>query len=271
MSIISRTEYLDTLPDCTKDITIHHYVDRYPIFPDLSRFYLLHTLNFESNNFASLPTLPQNLKSLHIRYNTGLVAIPKLPANLKTLYICRNINLSYIKEFPETLVELYCIDNKRLTNLPPLPPYLKRIHCGCNQLTSIPELPPNLITLNCNDNQLRTLPKLPDTLKNLCFSDNCIEGIPKIPESLTYLYCNGNPMFDLVDTLDPNNCSQYRNLQKRIERFRFNWYCWKFKRQFRYWLFVRVREKRAMERYHPSQISKWLERGVSIEDLELYL
>jgi len=271
---MSKTEYLNTLPDSITEISIHHYLDKNAQFPDLSRFYNLRVLQFQYNNFTTLPSLPATLRRIEILYNPGLVSIPELPPNIQTLSILCNKKLTHIGAFPPTLTELYCSENDALAQLPALPQTLTHMFCSRNCLTDIPALPTCLTVLHCNENRLRVLPKLPSTLRELCCALNLIEMLPLLPDSLTELYCSNNPLIGLgyypfEEFIDDGFCSAYRKWQTRMERFRFQWYCMRFKRQFRDWLFVRVREKRALEQYHPDRIRALLDCGVDIEDVEL--
>jgi hypothetical protein len=277
MNIITKTEYLNTLPDNITEISIHHYIDKDAQFPDLLRFYKLRILRFQYNNFTTLPSLPPTVKRLEIMYNPGLVSIPELPPNLQILSILCNKRLTHIGAFPTTLTELNCNENDALAQLPALPQTLTRMFCCRNCLTEIPALPTSLTVLHCDENRLHVLPKLPSTLQELFCSQNRIEMLPLLPDSLTELYCSNNPLiglgyypfYEFMDDDDDGFCSAYRKWQTCMERFRFQWYCLKFKRQFRDWLFVRVREKRAMEQYHPDRIRALLDSGVDIEDVEL--
>jgi hypothetical protein len=56
-----------------------------------------------------------------------------------------------------------------------------------------------------------------------------------------------------------------------IRRVRHLFYCLKFKKQFREWLWERVRHPKIMLQYHPSRIEALLEQGIEICDLEDYL
>jgi hypothetical protein len=197
-----------------------------------------------------LNSLSNEIVTLDVSYK-GITSLPDLTRfkNLKKL-ICYKNNLTCLPPLPQNLQELYCSKNK-LTCLPPLPPNLQELSCSNNKLTCLPPLPPNLETLSCFSNKLTCLP-------------TCL---PTLPPNLKILYCHDNPIWEIV-----NNGNSFFQIKKNIQilnNLRDLYYCLKFKKQLRKWLWEKVREKRAMEMYNPNYLVEKL--SDEEEDLEKVL
>ena len=95
----------------------------------------------------------------------------------------------------------------------------------------MPTLPQNLITLYCHNNKLTSLPTL--------------------PQNLITLYCHNNPISEIV-----NNTSliEINRDIRTLNNFRYLYYFLKFKKQFRKWLWEKVREPNAKKRYDPKYL-----------------
>jgi Leucine-rich repeat (LRR) protein len=157
-----------------------------------------------------------------------------------------------IKSLPDltrfkNLKKLYCSSNK-LTSLPTLPQNLEYLYCSDNQLTLLPTLPQNLEYLYCSDNQLTLLPTLPENLKYLYCCDNQLTLLPTLPENLEQLYCSNNPIYEIVNNDSLITIKQ--NIQT-LNNFRHLYYCLKFKKQLRKWLWEKVREPNIKKLYNP--------------------
>ena len=148
---------------------------------------------------------------------------------------------------PQNLEVLYC-SNNLLTSLPTLPQNLKILYCSNNQLTSLPTLPQNLKKLYCSNNQLTSLPTLPQNLEELYCSNNQLILLPTLPQNLKVFDCNNNPISEIV-----NNSSLIKIKQniQILNNFRYLYYCLKFKKQLRKWLWEKVREPSAKKLYNP--------------------
>jgi Leucine-rich repeat (LRR) protein len=138
--------------------------------------------------------------------------------------------------------------------LPTLPPKLEELGCCGNELTGLPTLPPKLIRLFCSDNNLSSLPTtLPQNLTTLHCSSNKLIMLPTSPENIIYgiKYIN-NPIYEIVN----NNYSlvQTRQNIQILNNFRHLYYCLKFKKQLRKWLWEKVRHPRIMRNYHPNHL-----------------
>jgi Leucine-rich repeat (LRR) protein len=226
--------YLNSLSDNIPTIDIS--VEGIKSLPDLTRFKNLKKLICSHNQLTSLPTLPQNLQIL----------------------ICDNNLLTYLPTLPQNLQELYCSYNK-LTSLPTLPQNLQILSCYNNKLTSLPTLPQNLKELNCYNNKLTSLPTLPQNLKILYCYNNKFTSLPTLPQNLEIFNCVNNPIYKIV-----NNDSLFQIKQKIqiLNNFRHLYYCLKFKKQLRKWLWEKVREPSAKKLYNP----KYLIENLGNED-----
>jgi len=174
-----------------------------------------------------LNSLSKDILSINIS-DMSVKSLPDLTRfkNLEILY-CTNNQLTSLPDLPQNLKELYCFYNQ-LTLLPTLPQNLKELSCSYNELTSLPTLPQNLKILRCYHNQLTLLPTLPQNLK-------------------TFIYHN-SPISEIV-----NNTSLIeinRDIQI-LNNFRDLYYCLKFKKQLRKWLWEKVREPNIKKLYNP--------------------
>jgi Leucine-rich repeat (LRR) protein len=119
--------------------------------------------------------------------------------------------------------------------LPTLPQNLEELYCSNNKLTSLPSLPQNLQKLYCSNNKLTLLPTLPQNLKILSYSTIAI-----------YKTVNSNSLIDYRNSL----IEIKKNIQI-INNFRDLYYCLKFKKQLRKWLWEKVREPIVKKLYNP--------------------
>ena len=155
-------------------------------------------------------------------------------------------SLSNLTRF-KNLQELYCYDNE-LTSLPTLPQNLEKIYCENNQLTSLPTLPENLKELNCSMNYLTSIPSLPQNLKELYCHNNRLTSLPTLPQNLKELDCDYNPIYEIVNS---NSLFQTKENIQILNNFRHLYYCLKFKKQLRKWLWEKVREPNVKKIYNP--------------------
>ena len=172
-----------------------------------------------------------------------------------------DISSKGIKSLPDltrfkNLKKLSCSANQ-LTSLPTLPQTLEILYCSDNQLTSLPTLPQNLEILYCYYNQLTSLPTLPQNLKFLDCSYNQLTLLPTLPQNLKTLYYYSSPIDEIVNN---NNCliKIKQNIQI-LNNFRNLYYCLKFKKQFRKWLWEKVREPNIKRIYSPNYLVENLE------------
>jgi Leucine-rich repeat (LRR) protein len=126
------------------------------------------------------------------------------------------------------------ISSKNIKYLPDLTRFknLAELYCSNNQLTLLPTLPPNLKVLYCSNNQLTLLPTLPPNLEEL--------------------FCYNNPIYEIV-----NGDDSFIKIKKNIQllnNFRHLYYCLKFKKQLKEWLWEKVREPNAKKIYNPKYL-----------------
>ena len=234
--------YLNELPDNVEIINLSN--KNLTFLPNLSRFNNLRQLYIDYNRLKKIHSLPSTLELLSC-HNNKLSRLPSLPLNLKIL-TCTNNVLKSLPKLPINLKILHC-NNNELTSLPQLPPHLKKIYCWRNQLTTIPSLPESLISLYCNHNRL------------YCFYS--------ITESVE-IACHQNPIYNDI-LCEPK---KYHNLQwytkiKILNNFRHLYYSLKFKKQFRDWLWVRIREPKIRKKYCTDNLLKLIN---GCEDEEIF-
>jgi hypothetical protein len=129
---------------------------------------------------------------------------------------------------------------------------LKILICSNNKLTSL-QLTEKLETLNCSENQLTSL-QLTEKLETLNCSDNqfIYLHLNENLETLDYAY---NPIYEIIGDDDIDTIKQKIRV---LNQFRHLYYSLKFKKQFRHWLWVRVREPKIRMKYHPDYLLKSL-------------
>lgn len=219
-------EYINSLPSDILIINVSFKNLTY--LPDLSRFTKLEELYCKNNELVSLPQLPNSLKRL----------------------CCENNQLSSLPELNDNLILLSCCDNE-LVLLPQLPNSLESLYCENNQLRSLPQLPNNLESLYCENNELRSLPPLNDNLYVLMCDNNPIYYLPYLNNNLEYLSYISTPIYNVLlhDKL--------YIIKKHIiilNNMRHLYYCIKFKKQFRKWLWEKIREPKILKQFHPSYL-----------------
>jgi len=166
-----------------------------------------------------------------------------------------DISVEGIKSLPDltrfkNLKKLICSHNQ-LTSLPTLPQNLQILICDNNLLTYLPTLPQNLQILYCYNNKLTSLPTLPQNLKELNCYNNKLNLLSTLPQNLEIFNCVNNPIYKIV-----NNDSLFQIKQKIqiLNNFRHLYYCLKFKKQLRKWLWEKVREPSAKKLYNPKYL-----------------
>jgi len=92
----------------------------------------------------------------------------------------------------------------------------------------LPTLPQNLEILHCFCNKLTSLPTLPKNLKKICFYNNYISKI-----------VNFNCLIKIKQHI------------QILNNFRYLYYCLKFKKHFRKWLWEKVRLPNVNKMYNP--------------------
>jgi len=239
---------------------------------------MLDTLICDKNELTHLPPLPDTLTTLYCCSNK-LTTLPPLP-NLKQLSCARN---KFIRlELPDSLEHLYCVSNQ-LVELH-LPTHLLVLYCNRNQLETL-ELNEALQHLDCGNNRIThiafnqslthinvshnpivTLPPLPESILTLDIRHTKIHHCFDIPYSLEFIFTYGTPLCDKVmsylniDKPMSNPIvlrTTFEKIEDLEERFRYTYYCLKVKERALKWIW-RIREKLAMEQYHPDRLMEWL-------------
>ena len=157
---------------------------------------------------------------------------------------------TYLKSLPLD-IKIINISSRNLTYLPDLSRFTKliRLDCSYNYLIELPPLNHNLVDLVCYNNDLTELPPLNNTLK--------------------YLNCRYNKIYN-------ENIEKYKHdypnklIIKTLRDFKYTYYCLKFKKYFKIWLWEKVREPKIKLKFHPSHLNA-LEEIDDLEDLELFL
>ncbi len=197
---------------------------------ELSQF--VECIDISHKGITYLPDLSKftNLKKLNCSYNK-LTNLPKLGLNLKIL-CCHHNLLTVLPPLPENLEKIFCYTNK-LTSLPPLNINLVELWCSYNELTSLPSLNINLEGLFCSYNKLTSFPNLNSKLRKCCY--------------------HVNPIFDVIYNSD---ISILKYNIETLNRFKNLFYCLKYKKQFRYLLWFKLREPKIQKQYHPNNLTK---------------
>jgi Leucine-rich repeat (LRR) protein len=208
-----------------------------------------------------LNSLPEDTETIDIS-NRYLTFIPSLTMfkNLQTL-ICSNNQLTSLPDLNENLKKLSCINNQ-LTSLPHLNEKLEILYCFNNQLTSLPHLNEKLKILACEHNQLTSLPPLNEKLEKLWCYGNQLTSLPPLNENLKELYFSNNPINEIINGETTNEIKKQMQI---LNNFRHLYYSLKFKKQFRDWLWVKIREPKAMKKYNPSYLLENLQEYTELD------
>ena len=253
-------------------------------FSDLSRFTNLKELYLKKNNFITIPKLPDTLEILDCSWNNLITSFHSIPPNLVELH-CQGNKLSYLPLLPSSLTYLNCNSNN-FDFIPPLPSKLEKLFCTNNNLTMLPILPDTLTYLDCSKNQIKQLPMCSSKLHMLSCSYNKLTEIPNSYSNIKLLYCSNNDIISvpflsknllciicnntwLYSNFDLDDVEKYSYLMhtfvardiaillNKINKFKYTYNCLKCKTQFMKWLW-KMRERRATELYHPSNLIKLL-------------
>jgi Leucine-rich repeat (LRR) protein len=166
---------------------------------------------------------------------------------------------TYLNSLSEDILSLN-VSCRSIKSLPNLTRFknLQKLYCLNNELTSLPILPQNLQELYCNNNKLTSLPILPQNLRILFCFNNELTWLPTLPENLKILSYSNIPIYKIVNS---NSLINYRNslieIKKNVQilnNFRHLYYCLKFKKQLRKWLWEIVREPIIKKIYTPNYL-----------------
>lgn len=241
--------YLYSLPENTTRIDIR--CRGICELPDITRFTNLQYLDCDDNNLMYLPTLPESLIYLSCHCNKIRSLPSMLPENLQYLYCSYNPLRCLPTNLPVNLRELYCMSNQ-LSSLPALPANLEHLYCSDNKLTSLPELPENLQRFHCQHNRLNSMPMLPESITSFGYYFNPIWDIQKrIIKSR-----EGWDRYDVFITIKQINI---------YNSFRYLYYSLKFKRQFKNWLWEKVRKPKIEKTYNPKYLIENLDEDSDLD------
>jgi Leucine-rich repeat (LRR) protein len=178
-------------------------------------------------------------------------------------------NLMYIPSLSKFVnLKIFSCSNNRLVSLPPLPETLTELYCDNNCLTSLPQLNKSLEILYCVCNKLRWLHCLPETLIELYCYDNSLIYLPQLNKNLEILSCMNNPIHDLICNGNNDTLCEIGKKIQILCNFNELYYSLKFKKHFRRWLWVNVREPKIIKKYNPICL---LENLKDITDLDEFL
>jgi hypothetical protein len=140
------------------------------------------------------------------------------------------------------------------------------LKCNNNLLTELPKLSNSLEYLKCYDNHIRSIPKLPFSIITLYCTNNNLILLPTLPSTITELYSENNSLIYKEITL---KCINETN--NKIEKFKYLFYCLKYKKMFRKWLWENVREKKIINNMHPNIIANLLkDKDINEIDFTLF-
>jgi len=161
---------------------------------------------------------------------------------------------AYLNSLSEDILTLN-ISSNSIKSLPNLTRFksLKVLDCSNNKLTLLPSLPRNLKTLYCFNNQLTSLPDLPQNLEQLDCFNNQLMSLPTLPQNLEILYCYNNPIYK---TINEGNLIKIKQNIQILNNFRHLYYCLKYKKQLRKWLWEKVKEPNIKKIYNPDYLIK---------------
>lgn len=83
-----------------------------------------------------------------------------------------------------------------------------------------------------------------------CYS-NQLTSLPPLNENLKEVYFSNNPISEIINGETKNEIKKQIQL---LNNFRHLYYSLKFKKKFRDWLWMKIREPKAMKKYHPGYL-----------------
>ncbi len=252
---------LTTLPTLPENLEFFYCSDNQLIsLPELHKLHKLKILYCPFNQLTVLPSLFENLQILDCNHNQ-LTCLPTLPKNLQALY-CSYNQLTVLPTLPENLGTLYCSYNQ-LTVLPTLPDNLRTLYCDNNQLKYLPKLSTDLRALYCNSNQLTHLPTLPEKkIQTLYCSYNQLYFLPILPDKLEFFDCIGNPIYNILQDKD---MVDIKRIIKNLNVCRYIFYCIKYKKHFKYWLWELIRQPKIIQKYHPNYLIENMDEDTDLD------
>lgn len=251
--------FLNSLPETTTKIDVSN--KRLIYLPDISRFIYLESLCCDDNYLISLPALPESLIYLSCLRNK-LRSLPEIPRDLQFLY-CSYNELTSLPILPESLLHLYA-DSNKITSLSAIPQNLRHLYLTKNMLTSLPEFPPDLRYLYVAHNNLTCIHDLPESVTGFSF---CFNPIWKIinHNDLTIIKQRIQIINPIWEIINHNDLTIIKQRIQIINSFRYLYYCLKFKRQFRKWLWERVRKPKIEQKYNPKFLIENLNENMDLD------
>ena len=212
-------------------------------------------------------SLPEDIEEIDV-YGKGLTNLDVTRfKNLKKLN-CSNNQLTSL-HLNKNLETLVC-SNNQLTSLQ-LNENLQELYCSNNQLTSL-QLNENLEILDCSNNQLTSL-QLNENLQQLYCSNNQLTSL-HLNKHLQELEYDYNPIYDIYEIIEDDyidNIYDYiypiQQKLRVLNQFRHLYYSLKFKKQFRHWLWVRVREPKIRIKYSHDYLIANLHEDTDLDEL----
>jgi hypothetical protein len=108
---------------------------------------------------------------------------------------------------------------------------------------------------------LTYLPPLNDYFRILHCCNNKLLYLPTLNKTLNDLEYEGNPIYEIIENeikIPRFHLSKFKPKINILNDFRFSYYCIKFKKQFRYWLWERIRRPKIERKYHPDYLLEHL-------------
>jgi hypothetical protein len=99
----------------------------------------------------------------------------------------------------------------------------------------------SLSELYCDNNRLSSLPLLPDTIRRLDYSNN--------------------PIYSIITETEINIINIKQQI---INKFRYLYYCLKFRTRLRNMLWIKIREPKIQKKYNPRHLLDMLNDNVDM-------
>jgi Leucine-rich repeat (LRR) protein len=106
---------------------------------------------------------------------------------------------------------------------------------------------------------------LNENLRQLRIKNNKLTALPELNSRLKVLSISGNPVREILH-IENKNLAVIKIQIQKINKFREFYYSQKYKNQFRYLLWEKIREPKIIQKYHPDYLIQNLHEDTDLDE-----